>query len=360
MSYPLRSRSCAPRLCALGGIFDPDQTAQEIVQLEQQVAAPDFWNNPQQASVRTREVKQLREFYDRWQRLAEEVGELHDLVVLFDDDSDSVHNNELRDEYDRLREQFDKMRLAALLDQKYDREGAFVSVHAGAGGTESCDWVRMLLRMYQRWCERRGYDNEIRDLQEAEGGIKAVTVEVSGLYGYGYLRGESGIHRLVRISPFDSAARRHTTFASVDVIPVINDQIVLDIKSDDIRVDTYRASGAGGQHVNKTDSAVRITHLETNIVVQCQNERSQHSNKENAMRMLRARLYRHYERQRQAEQDAMRSEKKDIAWGSQIRSYVFHPYKMIKDHRFNLESGKVDAVMDGDIDSFIEGFLLHR
>lgn len=325
------------------------------------MAAPDFWNNPQLASVCAKKTNDLQQFYTKWQQLAEDSGELHDLAVLFSEDGGSgAHTPELEKEYERLSAQFQKMRLAALLDGEYDRAGAFLSVHAGAGGTESCDWAQMLLRMYLRWCERRGYATETRDIQEAEGGVKSATIEISGLHGYGYLRGESGVHRLVRISPFDSGGRRHTTFASVHVIPVINQEIVLEVGADDIRIDTYRASGAGGQHVNKTDSAVRITHLKTGIVVQCQNERSQHTNKENAMRMLRSRLYQHLQEEQRTKQHALQSEKKDIAWGSQIRSYVFHPYKIIKDHRFNLESGKVEAVMDGDIDPFIEGFLLHR
>lgn len=250
------------------------------------------------------------------------------------------------------------MRVTTLLHGKYDASGAFLSIQAGAGGTESCDWVQMLLRMYQRWCDKQDYRIRLLDQQEAEGGIKSVTVEVEGSFVYGYLQGESGIHRLVRISPFDSGGRRHTTFASVHISPMVNQEIDIDIKPDDIRIDTYRASGAGGQHVNKTDSAVRITHHASGIVVQCQNERSQHMNKESAMRILLSRLYEFYLAQQKQQQQAYQQQKKGISWGNQIRSYVFHPYTLVKDHRFQHETGNINAVMDGEIGQFIEGFLL--
>lgn len=342
-----------------GGIFDPDKVAAQIQKLEEEIASPDFWQDPQKASARTKSAKHMRSFYDSWVGLLESVKELRDMSALFEDGA-GEYGAELLDEYRQLENTFQRMRVAALLDGEYDREGAFLSIQAGAGGTDSCDWAQLLLRMYQRWCERRLYTVEIRELQEAEGGVKSVTMEVNGLYAYGYLRGESGVHRLVRISPFDSNARRHTSFASVHIIPIIEEEIAVEINADDIRIDTYRASGAGGQHVNKTDSAVRITHIETGIVAQCQSERSQHTNKENAMRLLRGRLHQYLLEQQRAKQDALHSEKKDIAWGSQIRSYIFHPYKMIKDHRFDMESGRVNAVMDGDIDAFIEGFLLNK
>lgn len=243
---------------------------------------------------------------------------------------------------------------------KYDQSDAFLTIHSGAGGTEACDWVSMLYRMYTRWCETNEYKYELIDMLEAEGGIKSVTIQVSGKYAYGYLHGESGIHRLVRISPFDSSSRRHTSFASVYCSPVIEDDIDVDVKPEDIRVDTYRASGAGGQHVNKTDSAVRITHLETGIVVQCQNERSQHKNRETAMKVLKSRLYEHYKELQDQEHEKHAQEKKDIAWGHQIRSYVFHPYNMVKDHRTDYQVGNVQAVMDGDIGGFIEAYLKWR
>jgi peptide chain release factor 2 len=245
-----------------------------------------------------------------------------------------------------------------VLGEENDPLSAFLTIHSGAGGTEACDWVSMLLRMYTRWAESHGYSTAILDMLEAEGGIKSVTVEITGEYAYGFLKSETGIHRLVRISPFDASSRRHTSFASVFASPVIDDTIEVEVKSEDLRIDTYRAGGAGGQHVNKTDSAVRITHLPTGIVVQCQNERSQHKNKAMAMKVLRSRLYGHYREQQEAEREKQESEKKDIAWGNQIRSYVFHPYSMVKDHRTKVEAGNVQAVMDGDIDPFIESYLI--
>lgn len=244
-----------------------------------------------------------------------------------------------------------------LLGAKYDKASVFLTIHSGAGGTEACDWVTMLLRMYTRWAERHDYPTEIVDILEAEGGIKSVTLSITGEYAYGYLKTESGIHRLVRISPFDSNKRRHTSFASVFSSPVIEDDIDVEIRPEDIRVDTYRAAGAGGQHVNKTDSAVRITHLETGIVAQCQNERSQFKNKSMAMKVLKSRLYDHYRKEKDQEKAERESSKKDIAWGNQIRSYVFHPYNMVKDHRTKYEVGNIQAVMDGDLDPFIHEFL---
>jgi len=238
-----------------------------------------------------------------------------------------------------------------------DSASAFLTIHSGAGGTEACDWVSMLLRMYSRWCETHEYKIETIDLLEAEGGIKSVTLEITGEYAYGFLKVESGIHRLVRISPFDSNQRRHTSFASVYATPVIDEEIEIDIKPEELRIDTYRSGGAGGQHVNKTESAVRITHLPTGIVVQCQNERSQHKNKATAMKVLKSRLFEHIKKEQDEEKDKRESEKKDISWGNQIRSYVFHPYNMVKDHRTKYETGNVQAVMDGKIDNFIEEYL---
>ena len=240
---------------------------------------------------------------------------------------------------------------------EHDAASCYLTVHAGAGGTEACDWVAMLLRLYSRWAERHRFGVEIIDLTEAEGGVKSVTTEVSGEFAFGFLRAESGIHRLVRISPFDASKRRHTTFASVAASPVIDDSIDVEIRPEDLRVDTYRSSGAGGQHVNKTDSAVRMTHLPTGIVVQCQNERSQHKNRATAMKVLRSRLYDHYAEQQRAERRDLEADKRDISWGNQIRSYVFQPYTMVKDHRTKFEVGNVQAVMDGAIDPFITEYL---
>lgn len=259
----------------------------------------------------------------------------------------------LRD-YER---RYEKLRIVEMMSDKYDNNPVFLTIHSGAGGTEACDWVQMLFRMYSRWADVRDYKLETLDMQEAEGGMKSVTMQIDGPYAYGYLKGETGIHRLVRISPFDSNARRHTSFASVFVSPVIEDDIEVDIRPEDIRIDTYRSQGAGGQHVNKTDSAVRITHLATGIVVQCQNERSQHKNKSTAMKVLRSRLFKLYRDEQEQEREKMLQEKKDISWGNQIRSYVFQPYTMVKDHRTKKEIGNIQAVMDGDIDGLIEEYL---
>ena len=276
------------------------------------------------------------------------------------EEGDDSMEKEIRDSIVSLKEQVGRLQIVEMFSGKYDANDVFLSIHSGAGGTEACDWVSMLYRMYSRWCENGGYKMELIDLLEAEGGIKSMTMQVSGEYAYGYLHGETGIHRLVRISPFDSSKRRHTSFASVYISPVIEEDIDVEVKADDIRVDTYRAQGAGGQHVNKTDSAVRITHLETGIVVQCQNERSQHKNKETAMRVLRSKLYELYREQQEEEQEKHAQDKKDIAWGHQIRSYVFHPYNMVKDHRTGHQVGNVQAVMDGELDGFIQAYLKWR
>ena len=264
---------------------------------------------------------------------------------------------DLRSSYEDIKSRFDSAVILELLSGEADESDAFLSIHAGSGGTEACDWASMLLRMYTRWAERKGFKTETIDLLEAEGGIKSATLQISGSFAYGYLRGESGVHRLVRISPFDANARRHTSFASVYVLPVLDDSIDVEIRPEDIRIDTYRSGGAGGQKVNKTDSAVRITHLATGIVVTCQNERSQYKNKDVAMSVLKSRLYDYYKQEKEKENAKFQSDKKEIAWGSQIRSYVFQPYTMVKDHRTKFTVGNVQAVMDGDIDPFIESYL---
>ena len=274
-------------------------------------------------------------------------------------EGDESVEKELAAGIDEVKIEFRRLRLLDMLSDELDPNPVFLTIHSGAGGTEACDWVSMLYRMYCRWIERRGFKYELLDMQEAEGGIKSVTLQVKGEYAHGYLKCETGIHRLVRISPFDSSSRRHTSFASVYASPVIEDEIDVEIKPDELRVDTYRAQGAGGQHVNKTDSAVRMTHLPTGIVVQCQNERSQHKNRATAMKMLKSRLYEYYRAEQDAEQEKSAQEKKDISWGNQIRSYVFHPYNMVKDHRTKHETGNVQAVMDGELDPFIESYLNH-
>ena len=302
-------------------------------------------------------AKRLRDRIEPWQELVQEMEDLWQLYELGIEEGEESVEEELRKGLERLRARYDRLHVLELLSDEFDNNSAFLTIHSGAGGTEACDWVSMLLRMYSRWIERHEFKSSTLDLQEAEGGIKSVTLQVDGTYAHGYLKAESGIHRLVRISPFDSGGRRHTSFASVYVSPVIEDDIEVDVKPEDIRVDTYRASGAGGQHVNKTDSAVRLTHLETGIVVQCQNERSQHKNRVTAMKVLKSRLYEYYRREQEKEQEKSAAEKKDISWGNQIRSYVFHPYNMVKDHRTKAETGNVQAVMDGDIDRFIEEYL---
>ncbi len=303
------------------------------------------------------EINELKRSYEPWKELKQRIEDLSELYEMAREENDESVEEEIASGISAAEEEFRRLRLLDMLSEEFDANPVFLTIHSGAGGTEACDWVNMLYRMYSRWIERRGFKTELLDLQEAEGGIKSVTIQVKGEYAHGYLKCETGIHRLVRISPFDSSSRRHTSFASVYASPVIEDDIEVDVKPEDLRVDTYRAQGAGGQHVNKTDSAVRITHQPTGIVVQCQNERSQHKNRATAMKMLKSRLYEHYKAEQEAEQEKSAQEKKDISWGNQIRSYVFHPYNMVKDHRTKHETGNVQAVMDGDIDPFIESYL---
>lgn len=322
--------------------------------------APDFWNDKEHAETVFAEITQIKEELDPWDRLIGGIEEAKEFLELLAEDFDEQTAQDVYASVEALEHSFEQLKIASQLHEKYDKNNAFLTIHSGAGGTEACDWVQMLLRMYTRWAENSGFSIKLLDVLEAEGGVKSVTIQVNGKNAYGYLKGESGIHRLVRISPFDSQKRRHTSFASAYVSPVIEDDIDVDIKSEDIRVDTYRASGAGGQHVNKTDSAVRLTHLQTGIVVQCQNERSQHKNKAMAMKVLTSRLYEYYRQQNEAEQSKHSMEKKDISWGNQIRSYVFQPYTMVKDHRTMEQVGNIQSVMDGNIDVFIEAYLTWR
>jgi peptide chain release factor 2 len=303
------------------------------------------------------ELKRLNRRLDPWKALLEKMEDLETLYELASEEEDESHEKEITAQLAKVESIYRDLNLTELFHGEFDENDAFVTIHSGAGGTEACDWTEMLLRMYSRWAERKDFSMEILDILEVEGGVKSVTFQLEGDYAFGLLKSEIGVHRLVRISPFDSSGRRHTSFASVYVSPVIDDTIEVDIKSEDLRVDTYRAQGAGGQHVNTTDSAVRITHLPTNIVVQCQNERSQHKNRDIAMKMLRSQLYEHYKAEQEKEQQKHAQEKKDIAWGSQIRSYVFQPYTMVKDHRNKHEVGNIQAVMDGEIDEFITAYL---
>ncbi len=303
------------------------------------------------------EIKRLRDQIEPWEELLADLDDAEALLELSREEEAENEEAGLRKAIDSLQIRFERLQVKRLLSGEADGADAFLTIHSGAGGTEACDWVSMLYRMYRRWIERHEMKIEVIDMQEAEGGIKSVTAQVSGDYAFGYLKAEAGIHRLVRISPFDSSGRRHTSFASVYISPLVDDTIEVEIKPEDIRVDTYRASGAGGQHVNKTDSAVRITHFPTGLVVQCQNERSQHKNRATASKVLKSRLYEFYRAEQEAKQEATAIEKKDISWGNQIRSYVFQPYTMVKDLRTAEETGNVQAVMDGDIDHFIEAYL---
>ncbi len=303
------------------------------------------------------EIKTLKERLESWKKLHDDILGLEEMYELVRDEGHQDMEGDLLANLNDIRNRFDKALILELLSGEADRNDAFLTIHAGSGGTEACDWASMLYRMYTRWAERHDFKVETLDFLEAEGGIKSVTIQISGEYAYGYLKGETGVHRLVRISPFDANARRHTSFASVSVMPVLDDSIEIDIRPEDIRIDTYRAGGAGGQKVNKTDSAVRITHLATGIVVTCQNERSQYKNKDVAMSILKSRLYEYYKAERDKETAKFAGEKKEIAWGSQIRSYVFQPYTMVKDHRNKFSVGNVQAVMDGDIDPFLDAYL---
>ena len=306
------------------------------------------------------QIRKLKNRIEPWKKIIADMDDLEAMYELAAESGEASDEDEVRTMYKAAKAQFDKLNILNLLSGEVDQNDAFLTVHAGAGGTEACDWAFMLSRMYLRWAERHGYKTEVVDELEAEGGIKSITIQISGDFVYGYLKGEGGIHRLVRISPFDANARRHTSFASVYVYPVLDDTIEVDIKPEDLRVDTYRAGGKGGQHVNKTDSAVRFTHIPTGIVVACQTERSQLMNRQTCMNMLKARLYEYYREQKEKENSKFMAEKKDISFGSQIRSYVFCPYTMVKDHRTRHSVGNIQAVMDGDLDDFMNAYLVAK
>jgi peptide chain release factor 2 len=320
-----------------------------------------FWENPQAAGVVQKERAVLVEAIQNYRGTLKRIAESLELCELAESENDTEVGKDLEGELEGIEKSVREMELARMLSGPNDQRNAFVSINAGAGGTESCDWAEMLMRMYLRYCDTREWKTSITDYQAGEeAGVKGVTFSVEGPAAYGYLRAEVGIHRLVRISPFDASKRRHTSFASVFVYPEVEEDIEIEVRDEDLKIDTYRASGAGGQHVNKTDSAVRLHHLPSGIIVACQNQRSQHRNKATAMKILKSRLYDAEMEKRREEEDALHSQKKEIAWGSQIRSYVLQPYRMVKDHRTNHETGNVDRVLDGSLDEFIEAYLIQE
>ena len=341
-------------------LFDLAALKEQKSQLESQMAAPGFWENIGEANNMNKRLKSLENKISRYERLTAAADDLGALIEIIEEEDDKSLLDELSLEYSAFKKDVEALRLSTLLKGEYDATNAILSLHAGAGGTEAQDWVQMLYRMYVRYCEERGFTVRELDLLDGdEAGIKSVTFEVAGESAYGYLKAEKGVHRLVRISPFDSSGRRHTSFASLDVTPIFDEGMdTLEVDMDDVRVDTYRSSGAGGQHVNKTSSAIRLTHLPTGIVVQCQNERSQLQNRETAMRMLKGKLLELQEREHMEQMSKIKGDMKRIEWGSQIRSYVFQPYTLVKDHRTGVENGNIQAVMDGELDAFINAYLV--
>ena len=320
--------------------------------------APDFWNNPEVSQNKMKELKGLKDEVATFRELETAYGDIETMIEMGYEENDEALIPEIQEMLDHFVATYEAIHMKTLLSGEYDRDNAILSLHAGAGGTESCDWAAMLYRMFTRWAEKKGFQVEVLDsLDGDEAGIKSITFEVNGPNAYGYLKSEKGVHRLVRISPFNANGKRQTSFVSCDVMPDIEEDIDIEINEDDLRIDTYRSSGAGGQHINKTSSAIRITHLPTGIVVQCQNERSQHMNKDKAMQMLKAKLYLLKQEENAKKAAGIRGEVTEIGWGNQIRSYVMQPYTMVKDRRTGVESGNVDAVLDGDLDPFINGYL---
>ncbi|MBZ9606418.1 peptide chain release factor 2 [Clostridium estertheticum] len=338
--------------------LDVASMEKQLRELEFTMQETSFWQDIKTAQQVTQKAKGIKDRIDRFNLIISKIEGLEVLIELSEEEEDDSSIAEMKSELKDLTLDTDRFRIEILLSGKYDINNAILTLHTGAGGSDAQDWTEMLYRMYSRWCEKKGYKIEVLDYQPSdEAGIKAVTLKITGEYAYGYLMAEKGVHRLVRISPFNANGKRQTSFASCEVLPELTDNQDVEIKPDDLRIDTYRSGGAGGQHVNKTDSAIRITHIPTGIVVQCQNERSQHSNKQTAMKMLMAKLLDLKERAKKDRIEDLTGDLKENGWGSQIRSYVFHPYNLVKDHRTNTEMGNVDAVMDGDIDIFIEAYL---
>ena len=344
-----------------GAIFDLDKKEERLREIEGIISKEGFWDVPEETKEILKERTSLSDTINSWQEFHHELEDAEVLLGLAVEENDEATVQEVADTVQRMEDAMHQMALAWMLSDKDDGKNAIVSINAGAGGTEAQDWVEMLFRMYLRWAERKNYRTSVVDFQPGEeAGIKSVTFIASGPYAYGYLKGETGIHRLVRISPFDASNRRHTSFASVSVSPEVNEEVVIEIDEKDLRIDVFRSSGAGGQHVNKTSSAIRLTHLPTGIVVQCQQESSQHRNKAIALKVLKSRLYEYEQNKRADEKQALYESKEEIAWGSQIRSYTLQPYQMVKDHRIDLGIGNVNDVLDGNLDPFIEGVLLAR
>ena len=345
-------------LADLSESLDLEGRKKRIAEIDEIISAPDFWNNPEGGQAIMQEKKRLESKVDKYNALAGKMEDLEVMIELAKEEPDADLEQDSVDTLAEITKELDAFELETILNGDYDDNNAILSIHPGAGGTESQDWAEMLYRMYVRWAERHGYKVEVLDyLDGDEAGIKSVTMLIEGENAYGYLKSEKGVHRMVRISPFDASGRRHTSFTAVEVMPEVENDTTIEIDDKDLKVDTYRSSGAGGQHVNKTESAVRITHIPTGIVVQCQNERSQIQNRATAMKMLTSRLVEEKIKQQEAEIARLQGEQQDIGWGSQIRSYVFHPYTLVKDHRTNFEKGNVGAVMDGEIDEFINAWL---
>ncbi|MFP3918541.1 peptide chain release factor 2 [Lysinibacillus telephonicus] len=351
----------ASKLADFRGSLDLENKEARIQELDEVMLMPDFWNDQNAAQTVINEANGLKAIVNEFNDLVTTQENLEMTLELLKEEPDDELQEELSNELEEFERKMDAFELQMLLSEPYDKNNAILELHPGAGGTESQDWGSMLLRMYTRWADKHGFKVETMDyLPGDEAGIKSVTLLIQGHNAYGYLKAEKGVHRLVRISPFDSAGRRHTSFVSCEVMPEFNNEIEIEVRTEDLKIDTYRATGAGGQHINTTDSAVRITHIPTGVVVSCQAERSQIKNREKAMSMLKAKLYQLEIEKQQAELDAIRGEQKEIGWGSQIRSYVFHPYSMVKDHRTNFETGNVQGVMDGDLDDFINAYLRSR
>ncbi len=347
-----------PKIKELKEVLDIENNQEKIAELEDKTTSPDFWNEMEKSQLVLKEIRQLKTKVDAYIKLKNQFDDLEALLEMAQEDNDDDLIKELDYEFEIFKKCIDEVTLSTLLNGEYDDSNAIITFHAGAGGTEAQDWAEMLFRMYNRWGERHGFKVSTLDyLDGDEAGLKSASILIEGLNAYGYLKSEAGVHRLVRISPFDSSGRRHTSFASLEVMPEIDDTVEIEIRSEDLKVDTYRASGAGGQHVNKTDSAIRITHIPTGVVVACQTQRSQHQNRDYAMKMLRSKLVEIKEREHLEKIEDIKGVQKEIAWGAQIRSYVFMPYTLAKDHRSGFENGNINAVMDGEIDGFINAYL---